>query len=251
MNRYQEAEQLYRQLIAMQKGSPDRMADYATSLHELAHVYAVTGRFQEAQPLLEQALDIRKIALGEDDTNYKSTLSELSFVYRSLHHLPRDAVAEVESDEKAIFEALAHPNNAELIGPAIAKAEHVLEIRRASQGDDWWETISMRLTLGTLRQFAAVPPDQRQGLAESQELSGNLHELVRSGKYGEAIERAKRVSMLALQIFGEGSADHATTLTTLAELYELSNRQEEAEPLLRQSLEMRKSCMVKNIQPML
>jgi tetratricopeptide (TPR) repeat protein/CHAT domain-containing protein len=240
MKRYQEAEQLFRQLIAMQKGTPDRLADYATSLHELAFLYIRMERFQEAQPLLEQALDIRKIALGEDDVNYKSTLSQLSFVYRCLHLLPRDATAEIAKDETTISNAVAHPDNAELIGPAIARADHVLETRRAMQGDDWWETISARLTLGFLRQLAVIPPDQRQTVAEMRELSGSINKLALAGKYGDAIEQAKRVSTLALQIFGEGSQDHATTVMFLAQLYDASGRHEEAEPLLRQSLEMRK-----------
>jgi tetratricopeptide (TPR) repeat protein len=43
--------------------------DVATSLNNLAYLYDSQGRYQEAEPLYQQALDIAQKVLGENHPN--------------------------------------------------------------------------------------------------------------------------------------------------------------------------------------
>ena len=65
MGRYQEAEPLYQQALAIRKkvfGEQHRT--YASSLDDLAQLYQAMGKYPQAEALYQQALAIRKKTLG-------------------------------------------------------------------------------------------------------------------------------------------------------------------------------------------
>ena len=55
--------------------------EYATGLSNLAMMYAMTGDYARAEPLLRQVLEIRKKALGEDHPEYAKDLSIVAALY--------------------------------------------------------------------------------------------------------------------------------------------------------------------------
>jgi tetratricopeptide (TPR) repeat protein len=82
--RYQEAEPLYRQALAireMQLG-PDH-PDTASSLNNLATLYDDQGKYTEAEPLDRRALAICEKQLGPDHPYTASSLNNLAYLYNA------------------------------------------------------------------------------------------------------------------------------------------------------------------------
>ena len=57
--------------------------DFATSLNNLAVLYYATGRYEQAEPLYQQALEIRRQVLGEQHPDFASSLNNLAGLYDS------------------------------------------------------------------------------------------------------------------------------------------------------------------------
>ncbi|NJM70582.1 MAG: tetratricopeptide repeat protein [Scytonema sp. RU_4_4] len=57
--------------------------DLATSLNNLAYLYDSQGRYSEAEPLCQQALELSKRLLGEQHPNVADSLHNLAGLYRS------------------------------------------------------------------------------------------------------------------------------------------------------------------------
>ena len=57
--------------------------EYATALNNLATVYNDTGRYEDAEPLLEEALSIHRRVLGADHPNTAGSLNNLAALYRA------------------------------------------------------------------------------------------------------------------------------------------------------------------------
>ena len=55
----------------------------ATSLNNLAALYESQGRYEEAEPLYIQALDMRKKLLGEEHPDVATSLNNLAGLYSS------------------------------------------------------------------------------------------------------------------------------------------------------------------------
>jgi tetratricopeptide (TPR) repeat protein len=76
--RYEEAEPLYLDALAMMKRLlGEAHPDVATSLNNLAGLYESQGRYKEAEPLLLEALTMRKQLLGEAHPAVASSLFNL------------------------------------------------------------------------------------------------------------------------------------------------------------------------------
>ena len=57
--------------------------DFAATLNNLAYLYYSQGRYEQAEPLLVQALELRKRLLGEDHPDVAASLNNLALLYRS------------------------------------------------------------------------------------------------------------------------------------------------------------------------
>lgn len=76
--RYTEAERLLKRALVIGATNPD--AHFATTLHDLAAIYQVEGKLAKADPLYQQALQIRNALMGPGnpyDTATLETSSEL------------------------------------------------------------------------------------------------------------------------------------------------------------------------------
>ena len=82
------------------------------------------GRYDEAEPLYRQALEIRKAALGETHPDYAQSLNNLAVLY---YDMKRYADAEpLMAEALRIFEATLPPEH-----PSIAASRRDLELIRA------------------------------------------------------------------------------------------------------------------------
>ena len=57
--------------------------DLASSLNNLAGLYSSQGRYEEAEPLYEQALELSQRNLGENHPDVATSLNNLAGLYRS------------------------------------------------------------------------------------------------------------------------------------------------------------------------
>ena len=57
--------------------------NYAASLNNLAGLYEATGRYAEAEPLYQQAAEIRRNILGEQHRDYAQSLNNLAGLYQT------------------------------------------------------------------------------------------------------------------------------------------------------------------------
>ena len=66
--------------------------------------------------------------------------------------------------------------------------------------------------------------------------------LSQQGRYSEATEVAEEALQLAEKTYGTGHPNVATSLNTLAEIYDSQAKYDEAEPLYKRSLEIREKA---------
>ena len=59
----------------------DRHPDVATSLNNLAALYRSQGRYEEAEPFYQQALEMRRELLGDRHPSVASSLNNLALLY--------------------------------------------------------------------------------------------------------------------------------------------------------------------------
>ena len=80
--KYQEAIPLAEKVLAITKGrlGPEH-PNIATSLRNLAFLYASTGDYARAEPFFEEALQIRQKALGPEHPDTVESLDNLARVY--------------------------------------------------------------------------------------------------------------------------------------------------------------------------
>ncbi|HWA97854.1 MAG TPA: CHAT domain-containing tetratricopeptide repeat protein [Pirellulales bacterium] len=78
--------------------------------------------------------------------------------------------------------------------------------------------------------------DEAKAIAEVAELSRQIGNLYRDGKYAEAIPLAQRVVDLQRKFLGPSNPYYATALNNLANLYKNAGRYTEAEPLFEQAI---------------
>jgi tetratricopeptide (TPR) repeat protein len=61
----------------------ERHPDVATSLNNLAGLYRAQGRYDEAEPLYRQALELSRELLGERHPDVATSLNNLAYLYQS------------------------------------------------------------------------------------------------------------------------------------------------------------------------
>jgi eukaryotic-like serine/threonine-protein kinase len=191
----------------------------------LSYLYRQLGRYDEAWPLQEQALEVRRRVLGEADPE---TLDSMEMMGILLQHQGKLAEA-----EPYLREALEHR-------------------RRVLGGEDSQTLISMT-ELGALLwdqgRLAEAEPLMREALEKQRRVLGeenpvtletiaNLGTLLRDqGKlakaepyYRESVEKYRRVA-------GEEARDTLTSIGNLGSLLQAQGKLSEAEPYIREAVE--------------
>lgn len=205
--------------------------NFASSLSNLAGLYASLGDYARAQPLLMQVLAIDNELLGEAHPRYASSLNNLAGMYESLgdyEHAESLYVQATSTWKNALGEA--HPDYAtslnnlarvyELMGdyaqaePLFARA---LQIRARVQGE--------------------AHPDYASSLNNLAGLYAKLGDFARAEPL---YTRAMQVRRVAL---GEMHPHFAESLNNLAALCEDMGDHARAEPLFTQALEINKKTL--------
>ncbi len=199
----------------------------ARMMHELGKVYERLGAYEEAESLLESALDIRKTRFGEEHLAVADTLQRLAEVLLGKAHYQRA--------ESLLVEALA--------------------IRQKLLGGDHESIAECLDALGTTYSFTAdnarAEDCFEQALAMSERLHGAEHPsvaiglanrarvLADQGRYAEAEPIQRRALELLQKAHGEEHPHVATAMEHLVRPLLWLGKVEEAERLARQVLEIR------------
>jgi CHAT domain-containing protein/Flp pilus assembly protein TadD len=210
-------------LIAQATGleEAERLNQKAIQLYE-------QGKYDEAVPLAEQALVIRKRVLGDRHSDVAVSLNNLAELHRNQGRYEKAEPLYLESLEllKSLLGNL-HPN--------VATNLNNLALLYASQGR--YEKAEP-LYLESLRLRKSLLGDRHPDVAVS---LNNLAELYRNqGRYEKAEPLYLESLELLKSLLGDRHPNVATNLNNLALLYVSQGRYEKAEPFLLQALELRK-----------
>ena len=219
---YGKAERYYRQAVQFQPDNP-------RYLNTLGSLQGILGRYQEAQPHLERALDIREKSLAKEPLDAATSLNNLALLYKT-QGMYSDAEP-LYRRALAIREKSLGPEN-----PEVANSINNLALLYKAQG-----------------KFSQAEPLLQRALVVVEKVEGNEHphaaiclnnlaELYRSqGKYSEAEPLQRRALAIREKILGPEHPHVANSLNNLALLYEVQGSYGEAEPLYRRALAIWKS----------
>jgi tetratricopeptide (TPR) repeat protein len=219
VNRYLEAEQLLESLATILEKRKERFAEYATVLTNLASVYCAEGLREQAKPLYEQSLSIRKENLPADHPDIASGLNDLAMLYYA------------EGD----YEKVEH----------LFKAS--LSILEKSLGTDHFIVAGCLNNLGRLFEkqgrLSEAEPLLLKSLAIKEKVLGQNHPSVAGslnnlaslhqaqGKYTEAELEYNKSLAIREEILGLEHPQVASSLNNLAILYGEQQQYEQAELL--------------------
>ncbi|MFM6511617.1 MAG: tetratricopeptide repeat protein [Microcystis panniformis] len=209
--------------VISQVSPQDKLAEAERLTQQVIQLYQ-QGKYNEAIPLAEQALTIRKQQLGDNHPLTAQSLNNLALLYYS-----QGRYSEAEPLYK---EALAiskqqlgdnHPDTAISLNNL---AELYRVQGRYSEADPLYkEALSIRK-----QQLGDNHPDTAQSL-------NNLAALYESqGRYSDAEPLYKQALAIHKQQLGDNHPNTATSLNNLAELYRVQGRYSEAEPLYKEAL---------------
>ena len=231
------------------------------------------GRFREAIPRAQQALEIRKAVLGERHPDTANSLNNLAFVLET----QRDYAAARPLYEQAlaIYKAVLgdrHPETASTMNSLALLLEaqgdyaaarplysQALAIRKAVLGDRHPDTASSLSNLAALLyaqgDYAAARPLFEQALEICKAVRGDRHPdtaaslnnlalLLRSqGDYAAARALYEQALEICKAVLGDRHPDTATSLNNLADLLSSQKDYAAARPLFEQALEIRKAVL--------
>jgi tetratricopeptide (TPR) repeat protein len=247
--------------------------DFASTLSNLAFLYRSQGRYDQAEPLYQQALELRKRLLGEEHPYVATSLNNLAFLY---HSQGRYAEAEplylqaLELRKHLLGEE--HPyvatslNNLAVLYRSqgrYAEAEplylQALELRKRLLGEDHPYVATSLNTLAGLYKsqgrYAEAEPLYLQALELRKRLLGEDHPYIATslndlallyssqGRYDQAEPLYLQALKLYKRLLGEDHPYVATSLNNLAGLYKSQGRYEQAEPLYLQALELKERVL--------
>ena len=215
---YEDAVPLAKQVIDLRQkkdGVQDR--DYASALANLAMLYKSLGRFEEAQPLLEQSLAIRRGILKPSDPLIPATLGSLAEIY--------GAEGKPEQAEPLLKQAqgVASPEIAN--GAEVAGAAYLRQNR--------FET-AIPLLQQALDAYRKLYPANHPKLAAA---TANLAAaFTGAGKPDQAEPLLKQ----AAEPISSDDQAAAEALTRQSDFYMAQNRPDDAAPVLRRVVEIRR-----------
>jgi tetratricopeptide (TPR) repeat protein len=228
--KYKDAEEYYRQLIAMTKRGPmDALAlnNLIIYMDNLAGSYLDSGHLEDAARIREDMLDNRKRLTGEDKPATLTAINNLSLAYMYQGRIDESRTLQEELVQKA-NKILGQDNRETLI----FTDNLALSYLHAKRYDD-----AARLQQDALeRSRKAYGDEDELTLAIGHNLAMTYK---RDGRLTEAVEILRNILPSKERVFGE---DHLETLTTkhvLANSLRELKKPEEALPLAEEVLEKR------------
>ncbi len=201
--------------------------DVVQSLNKLALVCYSQGRYAEAEPLYQQALELRQRLLGEEHPAVAHSLNNLANLYKSQG---RYAEAEplyqqaLELSQRLLGEE--HPDVA-------ATLNNLANLYRSQERYAEAEPLYLQSLELRQRLLGEEHPDVAQSL-------NNLADLYKcQERYAEAEPLYQQSLELRKRLLGEEHSNIAQSLNNLANLYYSQERYAEAEPLYQQALKLR------------
>ncbi|KAH8671374.1 hypothetical protein BX600DRAFT_411360 [Xylariales sp. PMI_506] len=266
--KYAQAEQMYRQVLELQKEVLGRdHPDTLSSMNHLATVLDNQGKCLEAEQIHQQVLELRKAVLGRDHLYTLSSMNNLALVLDS-----QGKCLEAEQIHRQVLElrkavlgrdhpyTLSSMNNLALVLYSQGKCleaeqihRQVLELHKAVLGRDHPYTLSsmnnLALVLDSQGKCLEAEQIQRQVLELQKEVLGRDHPdtlssmnnlalvLVRQGKYLEAEQIHRQVLELRKAVLGQDHPDTFASISGLALAFTGQGKNEESERLQRRALQ--------------
>ena len=206
-------------------------ADLATSLNNLAYLYYFQGRYSEAEPLFQQALEMNKRVLDESHPSVATSLNNLAYLY---HFQGRYSEAE------PLFQQALEMNK-QVLGeshPDVANSLNNLASFYESQGRYNEAELLFQQALQMKKQ---VLGESHPGVATSLNNLALLYNF--QGRYSEAEALLQQALQIGKRLLGKEHRSVATSLNNLAGVYDTQGRYSEAEPLYQQALQMKKRLL--------
>ena len=229
--RFDDAETLHRDALAIKRRVGDSPASIAASLNDLGLTLSERGRYADAEPLLREAIETWRRLEPDASASVAVGLNNLAQTLRQQGRLDDAATALDEAiairrrrfgnDHPLLAHVLGHLGQVRNAQGDLARAEPLLRealaIRRKAYGDDHPDTATSFNNLASLLHDAGnltrAEPSYRLALASSERRLGTKH------------------------------PDYAVQLNNLASLLEDRGRAAEAELLFRISLEVRRAAL--------
>ena len=230
LGKAEDAASVYRQSLAefRQLGHPKGQA---VLLNRLAGLYETMADYARAEPLYQQALEIRKDVLGEQHPSYTTSLNNLAYLYDSMGDYAR-AEPLYQQALKIRKEVLGeqHPDYATSLNNLAGLYETMADYARAEPL--YKQAMEIRKEV-----LGEQHPDYATSLNNLAYLYDSMADYARAEPlYREAMEIIK-------EVLGKKHPDYATSLNNLGYMYKSMGDYARAEPLYRQALEIRKEVL--------
>jgi serine/threonine-protein kinase len=222
---YARAERLYRRALAIRRLPGSDPVQLATTLAGLGAVVSATGRHEQAEPVLREALELRRRAPDESGAGIVDTLYELGLALlrggraESAAPLFREAVERARSDPRA-------PGRIR-VGSLLnlARIVHRFERRPADAVPLYHEALSLSRQL-----FPQDHPETATCLGELARAYRDVDRAV------EAEQTAREALAMWRQLHGDRHRETILSAQTLAEILSDRGADAEAENLFRRYL---------------
>jgi CHAT domain-containing protein/Tfp pilus assembly protein PilF len=261
--------------VISQVSPQDKLAEAEKLTQQVIQLYQ-QGKYNEAIPLAEQALAIRKKVLGDNHPDTATSLNNLAELYRV-----QGRYSEAEPLYKQALAIIKqqlgdnHPSTATSLNNLAflyqsqgrySEAEplykQALAISKQQLGDNHPLTVAILNSLAALYysqgRYSEAEPLYQQALTIRKQQLGDNHPLTAAslnnlavlyysqGRYSEAEPLYQQALTIRKQQLGDNHPDTAASLNNLAELYRLQGRYSEAEPLFKQALAIWKQQLGEN-----
>jgi tetratricopeptide (TPR) repeat protein len=233
------------------------------------------GKYDEARPLYEKALAIRREVLGEDhpytaaaysdianNLDYQGKYTEARPLLEKALAVWRKALGEGNPDTASGYHNLAlNLNYQGKYTEARPLLEKALAIWRQALGEGSLTATgynSLGLNLGDQGKLAEAQPLLEKALAIRRQVLGEGHfytgngynnlavNLARQGKYAEARPLFEKALAIWRQAQGEGHPDTAFGYLNLGRYLDVQEKHAEAQPLLEKALAIRRKALGEN-----
>ncbi len=203
--------------------------DYAQSLSNLASLYESTNQYDRAEGLYEQALEIEKAA-GTNDPEYAAVLNNLAVLHKSRG---RYAKAEPLLKEALGIEKAAGEDDSEY-----AASLNNLAMLYKSMGQYKESQVLLRQALKIDK---ASLGENDPAYATDLNNLGVVYRL--AGKYAKAETVFKQALHIQRSVLGTSHVGYAKSLNNLAQLYDSTGQYERSEHLYEQALDIKRRAL--------